>query len=96
LEYKASTYLESIENDNTGIFAYERLVNSLSVSSLCDNGGTALDLGCGDGRLMPWFGSRYKIVYGFDCCPDMLAVARERCPEASLFQCNLEKQNFLP
>lgn len=86
----ASKYERSVHMDTTADFAYERQVNSLSILSLCDNYGIALDLGCGDGRFTKDLTSRYKNVYGIDYSIKMLNIAKVYCPEANFNVCNLE------
>ena len=83
-------YLKSIEKDKNADFAYERLVNSLSILSLCDNVGSALDIGCGDGRFTKELETRYSPVYGIDYSGRMLKLAKVRCKNTTFIKHDLE------
>ena len=52
-----------------------------------------LDVGCGSGRFCALAGARGAQVAGIDATPEMLAIARERNPEADLRHGDLQ---FLP
>lgn len=57
-------------------FDYERwLLGDIDVSA----GATALDYGCGPGRMLLRLAPRFSRVDGADLCADVLAVARRRC-----------------
>lgn len=86
----AAKYEKSVHQDLTGDFAYERQVNSLSLLALSDNHGTAIDLGCGDGRFTKDIASRYKNVVGVDYSNEMLKVAKLHCPDARFILSDLE------
>ncbi|MFO0799426.1 MAG: GNAT family N-acetyltransferase [Gemmataceae bacterium] len=51
--------------------------------------GVALDVGCGTGRLMGLLNKHGFRTDGMDVSPAMLALARERCPEARLFHADI-------
>lgn len=85
-----SKYTKSIVSDKNADFAYERLVNSLSILSLCDNTGSAIDIGCGDGRFTKELEARYDPVYGVDYSNRMLQIAKVRCKNTTFISHNLE------
>ncbi len=85
-------YKKSVLNDINADFAYERLVNSLSILSLCDNFGNALDLGCGDGRFTKELETRYQRVVGVDLSYKMLMQAKKVCKNTKFLQFDLEKE----
>lgn len=87
----ATKYEKSVKKDSTSDFAYERQVNALSILSLCDNSGVAIDLGCGDGRFTKDLSSRYKKVYGIDYSQKMLRVAKSNCPNSEFILYDLER-----
>lgn len=89
-ERLASEYERSIESDNNADFAYERLVNSLSILSLCDNAGSAVDIGCGDGRFTAELEARYSKVFGVDCSARMLQIAKKRCKKTIFVKHDVE------
>lgn len=86
-----SKYIKSINEDKNGDFAYEKLVNSLSVLSLCDNTGNALDLGCGDGRFTKELSIRFPNVVGVDYSKQMLKIAKKSCPDVKFILYDLEQ-----
>jgi SAM-dependent methyltransferase len=47
---------------------------------------TGLDFACGTGRVLAFLGERGIEATGVDISPDMLAVAREHCPDAHLVE----------
>lgn len=49
---------------------------------------TLLDVGCGTGKHLETLQTYYK-VEGLDLDPDLLAVARERCPDVALFNASM-------
>jgi ArsR family transcriptional regulator len=51
------------------------------VSALLPEVGTAVDLGCGPGELVPALSARARRVIGVDQAPNMLAAARQRFGE---------------
>lgn len=51
--------------------------------------GTALDVGCGTGRLMGLLHKHGFRTDGLDSSPAMLSLARQRHPEARLFQADI-------
>ncbi len=83
-------YSKSVDEDKNADFAYEKLVNSLSILSLCDNTGCALDLGCGDGRFTKELESRYKEVYAVDISEEMLKLAKLNCKTTKFIKFDLE------
>jgi SAM-dependent methyltransferase len=85
-----SKYAKSIKSDKNADFAYERLVNSLSLLSLCDNTGSALDVGCGDGRFTAELEARYSPVFGIDYSSRMLQMAKKRCKNTTFISHDVE------
>lgn len=53
------------------------------VQRLVPDAKTLLDVGCGTGRHLEYLGRRYH-VEGVDGSPEMLEIARRRCPDARL------------
>jgi SAM-dependent methyltransferase len=65
---------------------YEAAIDAIGVA-----GGTRLlDAGCGAGLALSLAAGRGAIVTGLDASPGLLAVARERLPEADLREGDLE------
>lgn len=85
-------YEKSVEKDKNADYAYEKLVNTLSILSLCDNSGNALDLGCGDGRFTRELEARYSKTFGCDLSNKMLKMARSVCKHTSFLRIDLEKK----
>jgi SAM-dependent methyltransferase len=44
----------------------------------------AVDFACGTGRVLAELETRLPETFGIDVSPDMLAIARERCPQSKL------------
>jgi ubiquinone/menaquinone biosynthesis C-methylase UbiE len=53
--------------------------------------GVALDAACGTGRFAEFLASRGHRVIGVDSSPDMLALARQRVPEAKFHIAGLDR-----
>ncbi len=87
-----SKYQKSVHSDVNADYAYEKLVNTLSILSLCDNSGIALDLGCGDGRFTRELEARYQTVFGADLSDMMLRQAKKVCKRTKFFKFDLEKE----
>lgn len=83
-------YLKSIKKDENADFAYQKLVNSLSILSLCYNEGKALDLGCGDGRFTKELEARYDQVFGIDRSEKLIKRAKQICLKTKFIKCDLE------
>jgi len=47
---------------------------------------SAADFACGTGRVLEFLGRHFPAPVGLDISPDMLALARVRCPDAQLIQ----------
>ena len=45
---------------------------------------SVLELGCGTGRLLPFFAGRSREVFGIDASDGMLAVAEQRIEDGAL------------
>lgn len=56
--------------------------------------GAALDVGCGTGRLMGLLSGHGFRTEGLDVSPAMLALARDRHPEARLFHADIGRWNL--
>jgi SAM-dependent methyltransferase len=69
--------------------AYGLVVERLDVGA----GTDLLDVGCGAGRFLRLAAGRGATVSGIDGTPELLAIARERVPEADLCEGDLQ---FLP
>lgn len=85
-------YEQSVRKDQNADYAYERLVNTLSILSLCDNVGIALDLGCGDGRFTKELEARYQKTFAVDLSGQMLKQAKKVCPKTVFLKVDLEKK----
>jgi predicted TPR repeat methyltransferase len=57
--------------------------------SLVQHKGTVLDVGCGTGRLMGLLGKHGYRPDGLDVSTAMIALARERHPEARLYHADI-------
>ena len=57
--------------------------------ALCRRGGKALDVGCGDGRLISVIADRGFDVVGIDVSRAMLALARARRPNAAFIDADI-------
>jgi ubiquinone/menaquinone biosynthesis C-methylase UbiE len=86
-----SRYIISVREDKNADYAYEDLVNSLSVLSLCDIRGNVLDLGCGDGRFTRLLEGRYEKTCAIDYSKKMLKYARKKCKQTTFIYHDLEK-----
>lgn len=69
---------------------YERVFERTGITS----GTRYLDVGCGAGRAAQMAASRGARVSGIDASEPLLAIARERVPEANLRQGDLEELPF--
>jgi ubiquinone/menaquinone biosynthesis C-methylase UbiE len=65
----------------------------LVLDRLVTSGTELLDVGCGSGRFCVLAGERGAAVAGIDATPGLLAIARERNPDADLRRGDLQ---FLP
>jgi SAM-dependent methyltransferase len=45
---------------------------------------SVVDFACGTGRVLEFLGRHYASPVGIDVSPDMLALARDRCPRATM------------
>jgi SAM-dependent methyltransferase len=54
------------------------------LSALPVSTASAADFACGTGRVLEFLGRYFASPVGIDISPDMLALARARCPRASL------------
>jgi SAM-dependent methyltransferase len=84
-------YLTGLKTDKNADFAYEKLVNSLSILSLCSSSGSVLDLGCGDGRFTRDLEARFNQVYAVDYSDKMLEKAKKLCKSTRFFNCDLQE-----
>ncbi len=72
-------------------FPYEQyLLNRDGVTPLFEslNDKLALDFGCGPGRMIKRMQKLFKRVDGADISQRLLDLAKEKCPEAKLYQTN--------
>ena len=85
-------YEQSVKKDENADFAYESLVNTLSILSLCDNLGVALDLGCGDGRFTKELEVRCQKTFAVDLSDSMLKQAKKVCLNTTFLKVDLENK----
>ncbi len=79
-------------SDNADAFpfdGYERILDAVVELAGGKPGMKVLDLGIGTGNLAQRFVQRGCEVWGLDFSTEMLAKAREKFPQAHLFQANL-------
>ena len=78
----ARVYDELMDNVPYGKWA-ARILQVLKEQGI--DGGLALDLGCGTGKMMLQLGQAGYDMIGVDSSLDMLQIAREKCPADYLF-----------
>lgn len=85
---RSRAHLAAFEEDHFWFVARERLVLAqLDRHSLAP--GSALDLGCGNGRLLVALADRGSRLAGVDAYADSLERARARAPGATLLQADV-------
>ena len=62
----------------------QRLLAGVLRSAGSSAPGPAADFACGTGRVLEFLGLYFPAPVGIDVSPDMLALARARCPRAKL------------
>jgi SAM-dependent methyltransferase len=62
----------------------QRLLASVLRSAGSPASGSAADFACGSGRVLEFLDRYFPAPVGIDVSPDMLALARARCPRARL------------
>ena len=62
----------------------QRFLADLLRSRLPPGPQSVADFACGTGRVLEFLGRHYPHPVGIDISPDMLALARDRCPEATV------------
>ena len=62
----------------------QRLLAGILRSAGSSAPGSAADFACGTGRVLEFLGRYFPAPVGIDVSPDMLALARARCPRAKL------------
>jgi SAM-dependent methyltransferase len=60
----------------------QRLLRQVLANVIRIRPGVAVDFACGTGRVLQFLESRVDRSVGVDVSPDMLAIARERCPRS--------------
>ena len=61
----------------------QQLLAQIIATQVPPEARSAADFACGTGRVLEFLGRRFPHPVGIDVSPDMLALARDRCPEAS-------------
>jgi ubiquinone/menaquinone biosynthesis C-methylase UbiE len=61
-----------------------------------ETGGTALEIGCGVGRLLMPMAQHFKEVIGLDIAPNMLALARQYLGQAGNIRLELIEKDVFP
>lgn len=85
----AERYDQSVQTDK-GIFAgYEQILDEIVRSADAQASMRVLELGIGTGNLAQRFVALGCAVWGVDFSPAMLAIAREKAPQARLLQMDL-------
>src|SRR5712692_4210753 len=74
----------------TGRRNVERIMTHLRSLRLEPRRGTALDFGCGVGRLTQALAPYFEVVYGVDIAPSMIELARQlnRCGDRCRYRLN--------
>jgi SAM-dependent methyltransferase len=62
----------------------QRLLADILPSCVPPGDRSVADFACGTGRVLEFLGRYYASPLGIDVSPDMLALARDRCPEATM------------
>lgn len=71
------------------------LYNEVFKNLMLDEEKMVLDAGCGSGLFLSMAAATGVFVYGIDAAPGMLAVAKERVPEATLLVEDLEALPYI-
>lgn len=85
---RASSYVELFAG------ASDHTINPLLNAAHAKAGDRALDLCCGHGNVTEALRSRGCVVWGVDCSPSMLEMARERVPEAVFVEADVQELPF--
>lgn len=56
---------------------------------------SSLDFACGTGRVLSWTSSKVERCVGVDVSTPMLSVARDRCPNAEIFEVDITQDNSI-
>jgi SAM-dependent methyltransferase len=64
----------------------QRLLTGILQKFAPRGGCTSADFACGTGRILQFLSDRFHSVTGIDISPEMLELARSRCPRALLIQ----------
>jgi SAM-dependent methyltransferase len=84
---KARSYDEDLWDSTTakGLdwLVEQQLLAKIIATQIPPEARSAADFACGTGRVLEFIGRRFPHPVGIDISPDMLALARNRCPEAS-------------
>lgn len=76
-------YIDGVNNDIEGDFAYEKRVNIPDILSICpEKAESVFDIGCGDGRFTKILTQNYKEVYAIDESNMMVKLAKTNAPKA--------------
>ena len=62
----------------------QRLLADVLRSRVAPGAPSVADFACGTGRVLEFLSRHYDAPVGIDVSPDMLALARDRCPRATL------------
>ena len=88
---KAEVYLDLSRKDITGVFAYEKYINTSSLFSLFPKSAqTVLDLGCGIGCFTNELTKKFSKVVGVDVSGKMLNIAKGNAERAIFIKHDLE------
>lgn len=90
-DQNARAYLSSAKEDQTGVFAYEKYINTPSLLSLFPRDAEkVLDLGSGVGYFTHELTKRFDSVVAIDGSSKMLEIAQVNAPNAMFIKHDLE------
>ena len=83
--------LQIVDRDLSGVFFEE-------LDQVANGRGTAADLGCGAGSLLPHLGERFEHVYAVDFAPRLLELAERNVEydNVEYVRCNLASSREMP
>ena len=64
----------------------QRLLTGVLQELVAGGSCSSADFACGTGRILEFLSDRFPSVTGIDISPEMLELARSRCPRATLIQ----------
>jgi len=87
--WAASYDLETAAAGGFPFDGYNAVLHAIRAGAGCHPGDPLLDLGVGTGNLARLFSEQGCRVFGLDFSSEMLKIARQKLPEATLAECDL-------